>query len=248
MTTRNTTYMQALNGRAMPPSIQRLITVANDLDDVLRGQIVFIGGSVLPLLETDRTVLRVPRSTKDVDGVTGATSYTKLFMLEEALRARGFRNVTQPPTHIGRWRSPSQAIFDLVSAGNHAGGSGSERDQYALESAVTLDLPPTIRHVSGVGFLVMKFNAYRDRGTMNPRGSKDLSDLVALAATRPELLTEVSQAPEHVRRWICDGVDGLLSDPTMESHVIAHVSDRDPLVDNVAEQVLEVLAALARLS
>jgi hypothetical protein len=83
--------VQALGGRPIPPSIQRLITVANDLDRVLREQIVFIGGAVLPLLETDRSVLGSPRPTKDVDGVTGTTSYRKMFELEQALRARGLR-------------------------------------------------------------------------------------------------------------------------------------------------------------
>lgn len=242
------TWVQTLGGRVIPPSIQRLITVAIDLDGDLREQIVFIGGAVLPLLETDRTVLRSPRPTKDVDGVTGTTSYSKMFDLEEALRARGFRNVSEPPTHIGRWKTPSEAIFDLVSAGSHTGGTGAERDQYAVGSALTLDIPPVVRHANGVGFLVLKLDAYRDRGRKDPRGSKDLSDIVALLATRPSLVAEVRAEPEHVRRWISDDVgDLLMNDSAIESHVIAHVSDRDPLVDNVAERVLEVCEALARM-
>ena len=135
-----------------------------------------------------------------------------------------------------------------MSAGSHAGGNGSARDQYAVESAVTLDLPPVIRHVSGAAFLALKLNAYRDRGRESPRSSKDLSDIAALAATRPELLTEVSVAPDHVRGWIRDDVRDLLTDRAMESHVIAHVADRDPLADGVAERVLEVLGELVNLS
>jgi hypothetical protein len=232
----------------MPPSVQRLVTVANELNDPLREQIVFIGGAILPLLETDRAILGSPRVTKDVDGVTGAMSYGKMFELEEALRARGFRNVHEPPTHIGRWKSPSGAIFDLVSAGSHTGGTGSERDRYAVDSAMTLDLPPAVRHVSGAGYLVLKLDAYRDRGRRDPRRSKDLSDIVALVATRPELLADVSAAPEQARRWIRDDLEGLLmNDQDIESHVITHVSDRDPLVDGVAERVLEVFEAIAGL-
>lgn len=243
-----TTWVQTLGGRAIPPSIQRLITVANDLDGTLREQIVFIGGAVLPLLETDWTVLGSPRPTKDVDGVTGTTSYGKKFELEEALRARGFRNVSVPPTHIGRWKTPSEAIFDLVSAGSHTGGMGAERDRYALGSASRLDLPPVVRHASGVGFLVLKLDAYRDRGRKEPRRSKDLSDIVALLATRSELVAEVRAEPDHVRGWIRDDVSGLLlNDRDMESHVIAHISDRDPLVEDAAERVVEVCEVLARM-
>ncbi len=218
MRTPGTTWVETLDGRMIPASIRRLITVAKDLDDVLREQIVFIGGAVLPLLETDRTVLGSPRPTKDVDGVTGTTSYGKMFELEEALRARGFRNVSEPPAHIGRWKTPSQAIFDLVSAGSQTGGTGGERDRYALGSASTLDLPPVVRHANSVGFLVLELDAYRDRGRKEPRRSKDLSDIVALLATRPELVAEVRAEPDHIRGWIRDDVGGLLmTDRDMES-------------------------------
>jgi hypothetical protein len=240
-----TTYLDTLSGRAIPPSIARLMTVANDLGIALCGQIVFLGGSVTPILETDRTTLNSPRPTKDVDGVTGATTDAKLFELEQALRARGFRNADQPPVHIGRWISPSDAIFDLVSAGSHTGGTGSERDQYAVESATTLDLPPVIRHVSSVGFLVLKLCAYQDRGTVAPRESNDLSDIVALVATRPELQREVSAAPKHVRNWIREDVRSLLKGPDLTSNIISHIADRDPLVDDVAERVLETLRTFA---
>lgn len=45
MSTPGTTYVQTLGDRLIPPSIQRLITVANDLDGALREQIVFTGGA-----------------------------------------------------------------------------------------------------------------------------------------------------------------------------------------------------------
>jgi hypothetical protein len=72
----------------MPPSVQRLVTIAHELEEALCEKIVFIGGAVLPILETDFTILRSARPTKDVDGVTGTTSYSKLFDLEEAVRER----------------------------------------------------------------------------------------------------------------------------------------------------------------
>ena len=52
-TTSSTTYLEALGGRAAPPSIQRLATIAYELSEKLRSVIVFIGVAILPLLETD---------------------------------------------------------------------------------------------------------------------------------------------------------------------------------------------------
>ena len=228
----------------MPPSVQRIANTARELGEDLCEQIVFIGGAVLPLLETDLTVLRSVRVTTDVDGVAGTTTYSKLFALEEALRGRKFRNVATPPTHIGRWESPSKQIFDLVSAGQHSGGNGSERDVYALEASVRADLPPRVRHVSAVGFLVLKPSAYADRGSGNPRGSKDLSDMVSLLATRPSLLHEVHDAEARARSWIAAGVSDLRSDSRIEAAVAGHIMDRDPLIDGIAERVLDLFDAL----
>jgi hypothetical protein len=38
-----------------------------------------------------------------------------------------------------------------------------------------------------------------------------------------------------------------MNDRDMESHVVAHLSDRDPLVDDAAERVLEACEVLARM-
>jgi hypothetical protein len=72
---------------------------------------------------------------------------------------------------------------------------------------------------------------------------------VALLATRSQLVAEARAASERVRGWIREDVGNLLlNDDEIESHFIAHVSDRDPLIDDAAERVLDVCEILAQMN
>ena len=53
--------------------------VTEQLGDVLRGQVVFIGASLLPLMETEENVLSASRANYDVDAVTATSSGGKKF-------------------------------------------------------------------------------------------------------------------------------------------------------------------------
>ncbi len=88
------------------------------------------------------------------------------------------------------------AMIMTVTYPEHLGGTGAEADRLAIDHAVSLNLPPVIRHASALGFFTLKCAAYRDRGATLPvGGSKDLGDLVALLATRPALASENAAAP-----------------------------------------------------
>src|SRR5205085_12225640 len=118
-----------------------------------------------------------------------------------------------------------------VSCGDHTGGTGNSHDAFAIETACSLDLPPVVRHASAVGFLTLKCGAYLDRGAKAPLASKDLMDLVALVATRPELSTEVENAPDHIRAFIQEQIRGILNSSDAVSAIPSHIRDREPLAD-----------------
>ena len=150
------------------PSVKRLKRVAEALGD-LAPRIVFIGGSIAPLLQT------VPpfdeaRPTKDVDGVVATAAYSEIDVLHAALRARGFRQPPSESAHVHRWRSPHDDPLDLVPAGSHLGGSGQLWDQIALDAPTSADLGDgvIIRHAGGPTFLALKWAAYADRVPTTP--------------------------------------------------------------------------------
>lgn len=221
-------------------------SVAAALGEALCGRVVFIGAAVLPLLETDE-VLGAPRPTKDVDGVIATTTYVQKAHVEEEMRARRFRHVQEPPTHLDRWRAPDpqETVFDLVGCGDHPGGTGNAHDQWVIDTAITADLPPHVRHASAVGLLLLKCDAYEDRGKGVPLQSKDLADIVALCATRPSLVGEVAEAPVHVRNAIGAAIRSILNTPRERNALVTHVEDRQPLVPDLLDVVEERFRALA---
>lgn len=226
------------------PAVERLIRVAEALDESLRSRVVFIGASILPLLQLDKDVFGSQRPTKDVDGVVVTQTYTEKARIEENLRALKFRHEFEQGGHADKWRAPDGTRFDLVSCGKHAGGTGSEHDRFAFESSESLSLPPQIRHASAIGFLLLKSGAFWDRGKDAPVQSKDLTDLVVLVATRPQLSRELEEAPEVIRLSIRRELQRMLETPIIVSAISNHVRDREPLADDVDEKVLETLRSI----
>jgi hypothetical protein len=227
------------------PAVDRLIRVADALGDGLRERIVFIGGSILPFLQTDHQVFGSPRPTRDVDGVVATRRYSEKAAMEQALRDRRFRHDMESPAHMDRWRAPDGTIFDLVSCGDHPGGTGSPDDLFAIETATPLNLPPCVRHAAAIGFLLLKCRAFQDRGCRFPLMSKDLMDIVAIAATRPSLPGELEAAPAPIRSAVRDEIRRILASPLSLSAIPTHISDREPLADDVESRVMAALRTIA---
>jgi predicted nucleotidyltransferase len=190
------------------PSVQRLARVARALGP-LNARLVFIGGAVAPILQT-HSPFSSARVTRDVDGVAATISASDHAVLQDALRARGFREGTME-AHAHRWIAPDGSLFDLVPAGDHLGASGQLWDQLAIQTATELQLEPdlSVRHVNAPVFLALKFAAYHDRGASDPFASHDLEDIVGVIASRPAIEREVQHAPDSVRTFVREQLERL---------------------------------------
>ena len=205
-------------------------------------QVVFWGGAFAALLYCVPVVLH-PRATDDVDGVAATASYGDFHRLESALRNQGFRQELRDTSHMHRWRSPQSIKFDLVPCGAHAGGTGSLVDLAAVRTAVSLEIETglVIHHASGPAFLAQKILAYRDRGRADPLESDDLTDILSLVASRPELIGEVWGAPPELREVVVAGIGEILRDPNGGDLIAAHLS-------GAQEPASTIAAALERLN
>ncbi|HEY5219460.1 MAG TPA: hypothetical protein VIJ16_06615, partial [Gemmatimonadaceae bacterium] len=181
----------------------------------------------------------------DVDGIVATTRYIEKGRIEEQLRELKFTHAMTPGAHADRWHAPDGTIFDLVSCGKHAGGTGNTHDEFAVTTAQSVDLPPLIRHASGLAVLLLKCGAFNDRGVKAPLESRDLMDLVVLAATRPELSAEFDTAPAEIQDAIRNTLRHILETPRIRSAISTHVRDRGPLADDVEDVVLATLRVLA---
>ncbi len=226
------------------PAIDRVAAVAADLGDLVT-RVVFIGGAIAPLLQTDPPFPRA-RVTSDVDGVVASSTYAESERLHRELARRGFRQAIGDTRHVHRWTSPSGIPFDLVPAGEHLGGSGNPWDVIAIETAVeaTIGGGVTIRHVSVSAFLAQKWAAHHDRGRADPLGSHDLEDILALLASRPTILEEVAAAPAALRAYVAEQAKNFLADVNADDLLAAHLNNaQDPAATCAA-----VRTVLKRLS
>jgi hypothetical protein len=226
------------------PVLGRLATVAAELGD-LAARVVFVGGAIAPLLQTDPPFPRA-RVTSDVDGLVASQRYADLDALARQLRARGFRQHAAP-AHIHRWMSPSGIPVDLVPAGAHPGGSGNPWDAAALDTAELATLPGggVIRHANAPAFLAQKWAAHHDRGRDYPLDSHDLEDVLALLASRPGLAGEVAAASPEVRAYLAEQARVFLADPDAEDLLAAHLNNAQEPAATVAA-VRRVLAEMTR--
>jgi hypothetical protein len=168
----------------------------------LNARLVFIGGAVAPILQTDPPFSSA-RVTKDVDGVAATESAADHAALQAQLRMRGFREATTE-RHTHRWICPEGSLFDLVTAGDHLGASGQQWNQIAIDTAVVLELETglVIRHASAAAFLALKWAAFADRGADDPFASHDLEDIIGVVVSRPGILEDVRRAPESVQVFV----------------------------------------------
>jgi predicted nucleotidyltransferase len=209
-------------------SFGRVAAVAAELGD-LAARVVFIGGAIAPLLQTDPPFPRA-RVTDDVDALIASTVYGDQERLRLALTERGFRQTMDAP-HIHRWMSPSGIPFDLVPAGGHPGGSGTPWDAIALETASALDLGNGVGiwHASAPAFLAQKWAAYGDRGRDAPLMSEDLEDILALLASRPQIAEEIAAAPALLREFVHEQAQAFLAGRHAEDLLAAHLNNaQDP--------------------
>lgn len=234
-----------MTGAGLPhPALRRVAAVAVALGE-LCDQVVFIGGAIAPLLQTEPPFARA-RITSDVDGVMATTTYVQAQRFQEELTRRGFRQEPANARHAHRWIAPNGIPFDLVPAGEHLGGSGNRWDVIAIETAAraTLAGEVTIRHASAPAFLAQKWAAHHDRGRDDPLGSHDLEDVLALLASRPTIVKEAAEAPQELQAYVGGQARAFLLSPDAEDLLAAHLNNaQDPV-----ETITAVRATLERLS
>lgn len=211
------------------PSTEGIARIAVALRE-LADHVVFVGGAIAPLLQTDPP-FDGPRPTREVDAVIASTRYAGVGALHARLRALGFRRSPAEAGHLHRWLSPEGDMFDLVTAGDHPGGSGQIWDRLALESSVLADVGggQIIRHASAPMFLALKLAAYADRGAADPFASHDLEDVLALLAARPGVVAETKAAALEAKEFIARSLWSLQARPDFEDLLAGHLNNaQDP--------------------
>ncbi len=177
----------------------RLVVVAKKLG-LLLTEVVFVGGSVLPLLLTDPGARDV-RNTEDIDVVVALASKVEWYALEQTLKTRGFSPAggAAPICRFVR----GALILDVMPSEVDVLGFSNRWYPDALATAELYRLDEvTIRVISAPCFVAAKLEAYASRGNDDFIVSHDIEDIVAVLDGRPELCGEISSASVELSEYL----------------------------------------------
>ena len=227
---------------------QSLSDVAAALGD-LRHEVVFVGGAVAPLLVTDPGSVSI-RPTDDIDLAVELTSRRAFSDLEDALRARGFRNDAREGAPICRWLYRGVPV-DVMPTDPEILGFSNRWYPYALETAAWSALPRggQARIATAVAFAATKIEAFRSPSRRHVGDyvvSHDMEDLITVLDGRPEIDEEISHAREDVRAYLAAAFAGFLKEPAFLESLEGHL-DPGPTRVVRARMLIERLGSLATL-
>ncbi|MBO6813114.1 MULTISPECIES: hypothetical protein [Marinobacter] len=194
--------------------------VAEALGPDLREQVAFVGGCTTSFLLTDEFVLEQVRHTEDVDLIVHVMGYPGFYALQQALRAKGFKDMPPDPEE----NAPVCAMklgdlrVDFMPDDPQVLGFSNRWYGDALKTAMPYKLSDdlSIRLVNPSYFLATKLEAYKGRGKGDTLSSHDIEDLLTLIDGRESLINEVKAAPEELRGYLAEEFRQLLQDPNFE--------------------------------
>lgn len=180
---------------------------------------MFIGGATVGLWRTDPAAHQ-PRVTLDVDVVVEVASLGEYSRFQDELRARDFHEDVDAAI-MCRWRGPGGVVvLDAIPADARLAGLADahgwlgevvRRDtKYRLPSGVSIRVTPP------EWLLVLKLEAFADRGHDDVLASPDFEDIVLLVDGREELVAELGQLPDRARRYVSDELGRVMRLPSFE--------------------------------
>ena len=210
--------------------------VATRLGDLVE-HVVFLGGAATALLITDSAASDV-RPTMDVDVIVEVTTTAEYHRLAEQLRERGFREDTSEDAPLCRWRI-GKMIVDIMPIDEASLGFSNRWYRAAYEQAMSMEVDGLlIRVVTGPYFLATKLDAFHGRGNGDFMASHDMEDIIALIDGRSDLVDEIAQGPEDLRKHLTETFREFLRNERFLEALPGHLAG-----DTASQQRLPILDA-----
>ena len=190
------------------PNREMLLLAITHLGSLL-DEVALLGGAAVGLLLTDPGAAPV-RGTFDLDVIIEISSYPEYLLLEERMRALGFRQSPEDAI-VCRWRV-NHLVIDVMPTNEQILGFGNRWYGPALRNAEWVNIgSQRVRVVTAPFFLATKLEAFRGRGQGDYLGSRDMEDIIALVDGRPELAGEVQISDPELRSYLHAEFLNLLS-------------------------------------
>ncbi len=218
------------------------------LDSVLEGvpfDFAFLGGSVLSLLVTDSKADAI-RVTKDIDVVADIRSRKDFHASERKLESLGFRHDTREDAPICRWVYDGITV-DVLPVREEVLGWRSRWFPEALESAIAVERAgKKLKVVSPPYFVMLKLEAFEDRGCGDFLTSVDFEDVICLFNGRKSIADEIA-ADEELGRHIGAKFKDYLMSTDLDYAVEGFVQTEDDPIRR-KEAILSLFRRVAMLA
>jgi hypothetical protein len=190
----------------------------------LKDRCFLSGGASIPYYITDR-LEELPRVTLDIDVIIeigSAQEYRS--KVEKQMRANGFVNDTSEGAPICRWKLGLITV-DLMPTKASILGFSNKWYQAGIASLVETRITQSCRWriLSPPFMIATKCTAFSDRGIGDPGSSSDLEDIITLLNGRPELASEISDAPPECKDFVSKWIGDALQNPAIIDVIPYHL-------------------------
>jgi hypothetical protein len=170
--------------------------------------------------------------------VTEVTSVGDYYGTFGSLKKTGFSEDSSAD-HMCRWRK-GELILDVMPSQDVLGHSVNRWYAEAVKAPkkVVLSSGEAIYVIAAPLFIATKLESFNDRGNEDYM-HHDMEDILNVVDGRDELLSELAVAPEAVREFVQEEIDGYLADETFVDRL------EWSFPDGRAEIVIKRLRALA---
>lgn len=217
-------------------NLTRIKAVYNALGD-LQDHVVFVGGATVSLY-SDQGASEV-RPTDDIDVVVEILTHKDFAILDERLRAKGFKN-DQSSGIICRYNIHG-LIVDIMPTHDKPLGFSNPWYPMGFANAVIYEIDERhpIKIFNSTFFLASKLSAFEGRGKNDGRTSTDFEDIVYVLENRSLIWVELENCEKEVKQYLKNAFNSLLNNPFFEEWIDAHTSFGSPVATDFILQSLK---------
>lgn len=236
-----------MNKSSAKRNLESLSIIAHRLEE-LCNEVTFVGGCIMGLLITDKAAPDV-RFTFDVDCIINVITKPDYHSLSEKLRQKGFKEMFLGNHPICRWNC-NDILIDIMPTDKSVLGFSNKWYKDAQSNAISqkINNSTNINVISAPYFLATKLEAFKDRGKKDFLLSHDLEDIISLIDGRPEIVSDTSNAPDNLKKYLSFEFITLMNNDQFLQALPGHLNYSNEYENRkkIAEERIHAIIALGK--
>lgn len=206
----------------------------------LNQNVVYVGGAVVSLYIDDPSADDV-RPTKDIDITMEIANVGELEAIREEIQQRGFYQSHEDDV-ICRFRYEDIKV-DVMATKEVGWAPANPWFAPGYQHLIIFDLEGVeIQCLSLPYYLATKFSAFYDRGSNDPRTSKDFEDIVYLLNYVSTIKEQVIVSDDGVKNYLKTCFQDILKDGVKQEAILGHLfyEEQDVRYEKIIQTLNEI--------